>query len=97
MDFNSSDGDKIFYKDFLQGIQSTHNWINDEDHTKLNLHYADENHPFLSNGAMYYELQAKSGTDGNWYSVLNLVGANGATITLDGLFANGNLDPIQVL
>jgi hypothetical protein len=45
----------------------------------------------MSEGEKYYSLQAISKTDEKWYSVLNLVGIDGTEITLDGLFANGNL------
>jgi len=96
MDFDSGKrvdgGDAIRFYDLPEG-DVPHTWS--KDTTELEERYADENHPFLSDGATYYALQAQSATDGNWYSVLNLVGTNGATITLDGLFANGNLGSIM--
>jgi VCBS repeat-containing protein len=52
---------------------------------------ADGNHPFLSEGAKYYELQFYSDSIRDWSSVFNLVGINGTEITLDSLIANGNL------
>ncbi len=94
MDFNSTNpsngGDKIDY--FIYSNSNgriDHVW--DPEKTQLVTHTADANHPFLSDGATYYELQVQSSinsNDPNWYSVLNLVGTN---VTLDGLFANENL------
>ncbi len=55
---------------------------------------ADDKHPFLSEGAEYYDLQINRGADVNnpiWLSVLNLVGVNGTEITLQGLIDNKNL------
>ena len=52
-------------------------------------HPADSSDPFLSEGAIYYELIAEDKNNTNIkYSVLNLVGTD---ITLEGLIANGNL------
>ena len=62
--------------------------------TNLEKKFADDNHPFLSEGAEYYDLQINRGTDLNnpiWFSILNLVGVDGTEITLQGLIANGNL------
>ncbi len=94
MDFNShkpSEGvDTIDYNYFSTSNEKIdHVW--DPVKTQLLSHTADANHPFLSDGATYYELQVQSSinsNDPNWYSVLNLVGTN---VTLDGLFANENL------
>jgi VCBS repeat-containing protein len=92
MDFNFSPTDQggdeiLFYKDF-----NVHKW--DSNKTQLVSHTADANHPFLSEGARYYELKVQSSVnsnDPNLYSVFNLVGTNGTEITLDGLIANRNL------
>ncbi len=109
MDFDGSNpnngGDKIEFVDIsrldaTRLVLTPHVWKNDVNKTQLIQHQADSLHPFLSEGSIYYELQAKSSvnlTDTNWYSVLNLVGTNGTAITLDGLFANGNLNPIEIL
>jgi hypothetical protein len=81
-------GDKIY---FNSGIPDF-NW--DESITELEKKSADKEHPFLSEGAEYYELRVNTSTDENienWFSVLNIVGVNGTEITLDGLIANGNL------
>jgi hypothetical protein len=109
MDFDGSNpnngGDKIEFVDILRFdasrfVLTPHVWKNDVNKTQLIKHEADSLHTFLSEGSIYYELQAKSSvnsTDTNWYSVLNLVGTNGTAITLDSLFANGNLNPIEIL
>jgi hypothetical protein len=95
MDFDSSrpsedgGGDLIRFSYKIGDFIADHTW--DRSTTELREHHADDSHPFLSDGETYYELRAQSAANGNWYSVLNLVGINGATITLDGLFANGNL------
>ena len=90
MDFDSIGGDKIGYAEFNSRSFKNHQWINDADHTRLIAHQANDSHPFLSDGAMYYELQVKSNDvrDTNWYSVFNLVGTD---LTVQGLFNNGNL------
>jgi VCBS repeat-containing protein len=88
MDFDSLGGDKIEYFDDGGVGLLIRTWT--ESTTRLEERFADDKHPFLSAGAAYYELQVQSSNnlnDKNWYSVLNLVGAN---ITLDGLFANQN-------
>jgi VCBS repeat-containing protein len=103
MDFNFSPtekgGDKItFYENDLNESFTPQVW--NPLKTQLVSHTADDNHPFLSDGATYYELLVQSNVnsnDLNWYSLLNLVGTNGTAITLDGLFANGNLNPIEIL
>jgi len=97
MDFNSRNssdgGDTVNY--FLRPSLSAlvkHVWAPTK--TQLVTHTADANHPFLSDGAKYYELQVQSSinsNDPNWYSLFNLVGTNGTDITVSGLFANGNL------
>jgi hypothetical protein len=92
MDFNFSPTDQggdeiLFYKDF-----NVHKW--DQAKTQLVPHTADAYHPYLSEGAQYYELKVQSSideNDTNWYSVFNLVGTNGTEITFDGLIANRNL------
>ncbi len=86
-------GDSINFQD-KSDPDGSHRWINDAEHTKLITHQADESHPFLSEGAEYYELQVRLNDikDKNWYSVLNLVGINGSEITLDSLFVNNNFD-----
>jgi large repetitive protein len=104
MDFNFSPteegGDKIMFveENIILG-QRIHVWTPAK--TQLLSHTADANHPFLSEGAEYYELKVQTSStniiDTNWYSVFNLVGTNSAEITLDSLFANGNLNPIQVI
>jgi len=81
-------GDKIDL--FLFGVD----FIWDESTTKLEKKSADKEHPFLSEGAEYYDLQINRGADLNnpiWFSILNLVGVDGTEITLQGLIANGNL------
>ena len=92
MDFDARNpdvgGDKIntFYARF------DFNWVTFG--TNLEKKSADDKHPFLSEGAEYYDLQINSGNDMNnpiWLSVLNLVGIDGTEITLQGLIANGNL------
>jgi hypothetical protein len=104
MDFKLSPtiegGDKIkFVEELSENLFPIyHKW--NPLKTQLVSHNADTNHPFLSEGAKYYELQVQSSVnlnDFNWYSVFNLVGTNGTAITLDGLFANGNLNPIEIL
>lgn len=92
MDFDTHNpddgGDKIDL--FLD--TKNFNW--DKSTTALEKRSADNNHPFLSEGAAYYELQVNTSTDPkvpDWHSVLNLVGVNGTEITLDRLIANGNL------
>ena len=96
MDFDSrkplEGGDKINYFESIGSSSVGHIWS--QAKTQLVLHAADDSHLFLSEGEKYYELKVQSSiflNDPNWYSVLNLVGTNGAEITLDGLFANGNL------
>jgi large repetitive protein len=96
MDFDSrkplEGGDKINYFESIVSSSVGHIWS--QAKTQLVLHAADDSHLFLSEGEKYYELKVQSSiflNDPNWYSVLNLVGTNGAEITLDGLFANGNL------
>jgi Ca2+-binding RTX toxin-like protein len=96
IDFNSSNftnGVDIIW--FNKEVNNSHIWT--KNTTKLEEKYADSSHPFLSDGTSYYDLQADLASDGNWYSIFNLVGINGAEITLDSLFANGNLNPIQVI
>jgi hypothetical protein len=91
MDFNfapvAQGGDKIgFFED--EG-QFSHAWILAK--TQLVPHTADAYHPYLSEGAQYYELKVQSSVnsnDSNWYSVLNLVGTD---LTVQGLINNGNL------
>ncbi len=81
-------GDKIY---FNPGIPNF-NW--DESIASLEKKFADDNHPFLSEDAEYYELRVNRSADENipdWLSVLNLVGVDGTEITLAGLIANGNL------
>ena len=96
MDFNSNKpsegGDEINYSSFLTSGLIVHKW--DPFKTQLVSHDAGDSHPFLSEGAKYYELKVQSSADlddPNWYSIFNLVGINGNEITLDGLFANENL------
>jgi VCBS repeat-containing protein len=100
MDFNASNptdgGDKISYRedDRTPTTSSIVDHIWNPLKTQLLSHTADTNHPYLSDGVTYYELRVQSSVnsnDLNWYSVLNLVGINGAEITVDGLFANKNL------
>ena len=92
MDFDGRNpdvgGDKI---NFFLG-RTDFNWA--ISGTNLEKKFADDNHPFLSEGAEYYDLQINHGTDLNnpiWFSILNLVGVDGTEITLQGLIANGNL------
>ena len=62
--------------------------------TNLEKKSADKEHPFLSEGAEYYDLQINRGADLNnpiWFSILNLVGVDGTEITLQGLIDNKNL------
>jgi hypothetical protein len=87
MDFDSRNpsggGDKIEF--VINGIIQKWN-INT---TKLEEKYADTNHPFLSEGATYYDLRTISPFGSS--PALNLVGIDGTKISLDGLIANGNL------
>ncbi len=92
MDFDSrkpiDGGDKI---NFFLGA-TDFNW--EISGTNLEKKSADAKHPFLSEGAEYYDLQINRGADLNnpiWFSILNLVGISGTEITLDSLIANGNL------
>ncbi len=92
MDFDSRNpldgGDKINFR--FNGIDS--NWTISA--TNIEKKSADDKHPFLSEGAEYYDLQINRGADVNnpiWLSVLNLVGVNGTEITLQGLIDNKNL------
>ena len=81
-------GDKIDL--FIGG--TNFNW--GVSNTKLEKYFADNENPFLSEGAEYYDLLVNTSADTNnpnWLSVLNLVGTNGTEITLDGLIANRNL------
>ena len=77
-------GDMINY--FLD--DTDFNW--DRSRTILEKKSADNEHPFLSEGATYYELRATE-SFGIEFSILNLVGISGAEMTLDSLIANGNL------
>jgi VCBS repeat-containing protein len=96
IDFNSSNfTNGVDIIRFNKEVNDSHIWT--KNTTKLEEKYADSSHPFLSDGTSYYDLQADLASDGNWYSIFNLVGINGAEITLDSLFANGNLNPIQVI
>jgi hypothetical protein len=103
MDFKFSPtdegGDKISFSEFdLNETFSTQVW--NPLRTQLIPHNAVANHLFLSEGATYYELLVQSSVNlynPIWYSIFNLVGINDTEITLDGLFANGNLDPIMVV
>jgi hypothetical protein len=92
MDFDGRNpdigGDKI---NFFLG-RTDFNWV--MSGTNLEKKSADAKHPFLSEGAEYYDLQINTNPDLNnptWFSVLNLVGVDGTEITLQGLIANGNL------
>jgi VCBS repeat-containing protein len=92
MDFDGRNpdvgGDKI---NFFLG-RTDFNWA--VSGTNLEKKSADDKHPFLSEGAEYYDLQINRGADLNnpiWFSILNLVGISGTEITLDSLIANGNL------
>ena len=92
MDFDSrkpiDGGDKI---NFFLG-RTDFNWATSG--TNLEKKSADKEHPFLSEGAEYYDLQINRGADLNnpiWFSILNLVGVDGTEITLQGLFDNKNL------
>jgi VCBS repeat-containing protein len=98
MDFKFSPtiegGDKIkFVEELSENLFPIyHKWNSLK--TQLVSHTADTNHPFLSEGAKYYELQVQSSidlNDSNWYSLFNLVGTNGTDLTVSGLFANENL------
>ncbi len=77
-------GDMINY--FLD--DTDFNW--DRSRTILEKKSADNEHPFLSEGATYYELRATD-SFGIEFSILNLVGISGTEMTLDSLIANGNL------
>ena len=92
MDFDSrkpiDGGDKINFSldaaDFNWAVSGTN----------LEKKSADAKHPFLSEGAEYYDLQINRGADLNnpiWFSILNLVGVDGTEITLQRLIDNGNL------
>jgi VCBS repeat-containing protein len=92
MDFDSRNpdvgGDKInlFY------AKLDFNWVTFG--TNLEKKFADDKHPFLSEGAEYYDLQINSVNDMKnpiWLSVLNLVGVDGTEITLQDLIDNKNL------
>jgi hypothetical protein len=92
MDFDSRNpdvgGDKI---DYFAGI---FDFIWNNSTTNLEKKSADDKHPFLSEGAEYYDLQINRGADLNnpiWFSILNLVGVDGTEITLQRLIDNGNL------
>ncbi len=81
-------GDKI---NFFLGA-TDYNWA--ISGTNLEKKSADDKHPFLSEGAEYYDLQINRSADLNnpiWLSILNLVGVDGTEITLQGLIDNGNL------
>ncbi len=82
MDFNavapSSGGDGIFF--IKTGVKFS----------DLIEHSADSSHPYLSEGAIYYELIAEDKNNSDIkYSVLNLVGSN--ITNLQNLIDNGNL------
>jgi hypothetical protein len=92
MDFDARNpdvgGDKI---NFFLG-RTDFNWATSG--TNLEKKSADAKHPFLSEGADYYDLQINTNPDVNnpiWFSVLNLVGVDGTEITLQGLIDNKNL------
>ena len=92
MDFDSrkpiDGGDQI---NFFLGA-TDFNWA--VSGTNLEKKSADAKHPFLSEGAEYYDLQINRGADLNnpiWFSILNLVGVDGTEITLQRLIDNGNL------
>jgi VCBS repeat-containing protein len=81
-------GDKIY---FNSGIPDF-NW--DQSITELEKKSADNEHPFLSEGADYYELRVNISTNENienWLSVLNLVGVDDTEFTLQNLIDNKNL------
>jgi VCBS repeat-containing protein len=87
MDFNSNEPD--FGGDVLKFVFPTTGsfatW--DPAKTKLVENHADDNHPFLSEGATYYELRTTD-SFGIEFAVFNIVGSD---LTLQDLIANGNL------
>ncbi len=92
MDFDARNPDVGGDKIQLNYPRFDFNWVTFG--TNLEKKSADDKHPFLSEGAEYYDLQINRGTDLNnpiWFSILNLVGVDGTEITLQGLIDNGNL------
>ena len=92
MDFNMRNSDAGGDQIDFRFEETDFNW--NESITNLEKKSADKEHPFLSEGAEYYELKVNLSADENnenWFSILNLVGIDDTEITLASLIANGNL------